>query len=271
MLFFCLILCLTGLFIGILSAFLGIGGGVLAIPAMYALFPKLSPQTAVGTSLCMIFFNSCINLYQFKKQGFTPRLQVVLTLCLCVMLGSLSGASFAHTIEPIMLKRFFGATVLFTLFRILFFPNQKQMRGEWSLPPTFANYLKLGVTGFSGGLIASLTGLGGGAIMVPLFIGLLHISYTQVSSYSNLAMCAGTLSGLSFYALKKTSEVSFPVQYLNFFQSGHVNFALALILSFGAFLSSPYGVKLANNANAKTKRKFYVVLLSFVAVKTLFF
>ena len=41
-----LILLVTGLSIGILSAFFGVGGGIIAVPMIYTIFPKIAPQTS---------------------------------------------------------------------------------------------------------------------------------------------------------------------------------------------------------------------------------
>ena len=47
-----------------------------------------------------------------------------------------------------------------------------------------------------GGLVSGMTGLGGGAVMVPLFISVLKIPLNRVSAYSNIAMGAATFFGV---------------------------------------------------------------------------
>ena len=59
----------VGLAVGVISALFGVGGGVIAVPALVLLYPEVPQTSIIGVSLGMIFFNSLINSNNFYKKG----------------------------------------------------------------------------------------------------------------------------------------------------------------------------------------------------------
>lgn len=126
----------------------------------------------------------------------------------------------------------------------------------------------LGLTCLAGSFISSITGLGGGAIFVPLLLSLVKLPVSLISPYSNVAMTAASLVGLipHFFVPGEFNLESSLAQ--NSF-IGHVNALFILVLFTGAFFSSKLGVKLNSHVRVKTKKWLLTVLLFSLSLKIL--
>lgn len=75
--------------VGLLAGFMGVGGGILAVPALVLLFGT-SQQTAQGTSLALILVTAPVGAFEHHRHG-----NVVLRLVPYLALGALAGAPLA--------------------------------------------------------------------------------------------------------------------------------------------------------------------------------
>lgn len=102
-----LYLLLLGLIAGIASGFLGIGGGVIIIPALVFLF-GLTQHQAQGTTLALMI--PPIGLLAALKYYAEGNVKVSIAVFICVgfFLGGYIGASFVQKIPDAVLKRVFG-------------------------------------------------------------------------------------------------------------------------------------------------------------------
>jgi uncharacterized membrane protein YfcA len=101
---------LVGLAVGLLTGFLGIGGGFLIVPAL-VLYAGLDSRTAVGTSLAVITLNSITGVagqLRFANLDW-PLLVGFLAFALG---GMVLGAILANRLAETRLRRLFATTVL---------------------------------------------------------------------------------------------------------------------------------------------------------------
>jgi uncharacterized membrane protein YfcA len=101
---------LVGLAVGLLTGFLGIGGGFLIVPAL-VLYAGLDSRTAVGTSLAVITLNSITGVagqLRFANLDW-PLLVGFLAFALG---GMVLGAILANRLAEARLRRLFATTVL---------------------------------------------------------------------------------------------------------------------------------------------------------------
>ena len=111
-------LCL-GLVAGILSGILGIGGGIIIIPAMVFLF-GMSQHQAQGTTLAlMVPPIGLLATWVYYKQGFVD-LKMAGFICLGFFVGGLLGAELAVGIPEPILKKTFGVVLLLASLKIIF-------------------------------------------------------------------------------------------------------------------------------------------------------
>jgi hypothetical protein len=111
----------AGLGVGMLTGFLGVGGGFLIVPALL-LFAGLGMKQAVGTSLLVIAVNSAAGfLGHMQRAAFDWRLAGLVTLC--ALTGAVAGTRYAHAAHPETLRRIFAvfvlAVALFLIYRNL--------------------------------------------------------------------------------------------------------------------------------------------------------
>lgn len=104
-------LALIGLMVGMVTGFLGAGGGFLIIPALI-FFAKLPMKQAVGTSLFIIFINSCIGFIGDILNGVQLNYSLLFTLTGIALIGIFIGTVLSKKIEGAKLKPIFGWFIL---------------------------------------------------------------------------------------------------------------------------------------------------------------
>jgi len=113
------ILFFIGSLAGLLNGVLGIGGGIVIIPAL-VLILNYSQYLAQGTSLALmlppVFIAAAYNFYQ---AGFVD-LTVALLLIPPFLLGSYLGAKISLKLPEITLKKIFGILMIITGLKMIF-------------------------------------------------------------------------------------------------------------------------------------------------------
>lgn len=100
-----------GLIVGIITGFLGAGGGFLIIPALI-FFAGLRMKEAIGTSLLIIFINSSIGFSGDVINGVIINYPFLLTITTIAILGMFIGTYISKRIDGSKLKPAFGWFVL---------------------------------------------------------------------------------------------------------------------------------------------------------------
>ena len=110
---------LLGLIAGALSGLIGIGGGIIIIPALI-LFFGFSQHAAQGTTLAlMVPPIGILAAITYYKHGLVD-LKVASLICLGFVFGGLIGAKIATTLPNIMLERIFGISLLLIALKMIF-------------------------------------------------------------------------------------------------------------------------------------------------------
>lgn len=100
----------AGAGVGLLTGFLGIGGGFLVVPALTLLL-GLEMHAAVGTSLLVIAANAAAGLTSHLRQGELP-LGLTAAFTAAAALGALAGVRLASGLDPARLRKGFALFVL---------------------------------------------------------------------------------------------------------------------------------------------------------------
>jgi len=259
-----LILIITGLFVGILSSFFGVGGGILIVPTLYTLFAKIPAQSVIGTSLAVIFINSLINIFNFIRSGKRPDFKICLILSVSMVGGVLLASQLALGLSDKTIKLIFASILVPIALRTLIMKARDE-DVEWGGINSKSDLGKTIFAAALGGIISGLTGLGGGAVLVPLFITVLHIPYSWVPVYSNVSMGVGTCIGMISYMLANNASEPFTQGWLQSTQVGHVHFGIAACIFVGAFISSRTGVKWSQKVEPEIAKKLFAALLIIVS------
>ncbi|MDD5194549.1 MAG: sulfite exporter TauE/SafE family protein [Candidatus Omnitrophica bacterium] len=108
-----------GLLAGIASGLLGIGGGLILIPALVYIF-GLTQHQAQGTTLALMI--PPIGLLAALKyyQAGNVKLGMALFICLGFFVGGFLGATVVEKIPDILLKRIFGVILFLASLKMIF-------------------------------------------------------------------------------------------------------------------------------------------------------
>lgn len=113
---------LLGVLVGAASGLVGIGGGIILVPAL-VLFFKFSQQTAQGTTLALLLPPIGIfAVWEYYKKGFVD-IRVALLLAAGFIIGSFFSAKVAVALPTAVLQRVFGILLLIIGVKFFFFPK----------------------------------------------------------------------------------------------------------------------------------------------------
>ncbi len=152
-----------GIVVGLVAAILGIGGGLLYVPALTLV--GASPIQATATSLLGISLGAISSSVQnWRSQSLNTKLVILLAIPAMLSVGI--GVTVAYQIPENYLLFGFAGLQLVAIYLINWRKNlarsqQTKTTKSISLP-------KVASIGFSAGILSGLFGVGGGIIMVPL-------------------------------------------------------------------------------------------------------
>ncbi|MDE3144734.1 MAG: sulfite exporter TauE/SafE family protein [Bacteroidota bacterium] len=119
------ILLLIGLFSGALSGMIGVGGGIVIVPAL-VYFLAFSQKEAQGTSLGILLLPvGILGVIQYYKQGQVD-LRVVLIVSLAFLAGNYFGSKLALSLPDKTLKKIFAVILVIVAVKIFFFDTAKK-------------------------------------------------------------------------------------------------------------------------------------------------
>ncbi len=109
---------ILGLFAGFLSGVLGIGGGVVLVPALIFIF-GLTQLQAQGTTLALMIppigLLAAIRYYQSGN----VKLEMAAFICLGFLAGGLLGANLVHNLPEPVIRKTFAIFLLLISLRML--------------------------------------------------------------------------------------------------------------------------------------------------------
>jgi uncharacterized membrane protein YfcA len=109
---------LLGLVAGIFSGLIGIGGGVIIVPALVFLL-GLSQHQAQGTTLALLVPPiGLLAAWTYYRQGYVD-LRIASFICLGFLLGGLLGARVATALSNAVLEKVFGVAMLFIALKMI--------------------------------------------------------------------------------------------------------------------------------------------------------
>lgn len=127
-----LIIILVGISAGILGGLVGIGGGIIIVPAL-VYFIGFSQKAAQGTSLGLIMLPvGILGVLQYYKQGHVD-FRVVALLAVGFLAGSYFGSKVALNLPQETVKKIFALLMIVIAVKMLFFDKPKKAAKETAL------------------------------------------------------------------------------------------------------------------------------------------
>lgn len=247
---------------GILGALFGLGGGIIFVPLLMLVF-GLAPTEAVAVSLIGIIAGSVGASTVFVDKGLS-NVRLGLLLEITTAAGAILGAIVATLLDDKVLMVIFSAIVIYSGIRMILNPEKiveptEDSEGKLSFEyrdEAHGDSVRYQVQNVKGGMalctvagmISSMTGVGGGAIKVPLMNIYMHVPMKAASATSSYMIGITAFSGA-----------------ITYFLGGQVLLGYAAGVAIGAFLGSLIGTALARRINGKHLRKYFSAVLFVMA------
>jgi len=108
-----------GIFVGIVAGLVGVGGGVVLIPALVYMF-HMNQHEAQGTSLGMLLFpTGLLALWEYYKAGKVD-FRLAIFIAIGVFIGGYFGGFWAQKISNVALKKGFAVVLAVTAIKLFF-------------------------------------------------------------------------------------------------------------------------------------------------------
>jgi len=248
-----------GLGVGFVAGLLGVGGGLIIVPILIALFQAyaiaagMEPQLALGTSLASIFFTSLSSMRAHHRHG-AVEWALVRRVTPGIIAGTLLGAVLATQMSGAILK------LGFTLF---LFYAATQMWLEFK-PRPHRNLPGVAGTTFAGaviGAVSSWVGIGGGTLSVPFMLWHNLPLHRAIATSSAIGLPIA-VAGATGYVLGGWRATHLPEYSLGFV---YLPSLAGIVL--GSVLTAPLGARTAHRLPVRPLKRIFAVLLYVLAVR----
>lgn len=253
---------------GLMAGLLGVGGGIIFVVILNFYLEQVGVPASLivpavlANSLFAIFFSGVsASIKQVKDQNFFPR--AIFTAALPAAFCSMC-VTFAinqgnwYTRERFSL--FFVALLGFIVFRMT---RKKSSNTIASAEIDRPYYLIL--AGSIAGVISAFSGVGGGVIMVPLFVNWLKMPLKKATGVSLGVITVMSLL-ITLYSMFFSTKQSIELPYT----AGLIVFPVALPMVLGTILCSPMGVSLGKRMKESSIRVVFLIFVSVVMIKMLY-
>jgi uncharacterized membrane protein YfcA len=252
----------AGLFAGFIGGLFGVGGGVVLVPVLYAIFSALGvdesvrAHLAVGTSLSTIIATSWRSLSTHAKAGAVD-FDVLRAWAPWIVLGAMIGAAIAGAANTQALLIVFGAGLLLVALQMAF------ASPDWRLRDTMPSGLPRALIASVIGALSAMMGIGGGAFGVTVMTLCGRPIHQAVATASGFGAAIAAPAALG-YVISGWGREGLPPWSLGFVSApGFV--VLALLTA----MTAPMGARLAHRLPQRELKRAFAVLLAFVAAAML--
>lgn len=247
---------------GFLAGLLGVGGGLIIVPTLVAVFEANGFPSqhvlhiALGTSLASIVFTSISSLRAHHRKGAVDW-TTVRGMAGGLAVGTLAGSWLAARLPSLGLKWFFVVFAYLVAAQML---SGFKPRPTRQLPGLGG----LSAAGGAIGAVSSFVGIGGGSLSVP-FMSWCNVPMQRAVGTSAALGLPIALAGLVGYAANGAGVSGLPAGSLGFVYLP----ALAGIV-LASVLTAPVGAAVAHRLPVATLKKCFAALLIVLASRMLY-
>lgn len=251
-----------GVFAGFIAGLLGVGGGLVIVPVLSALFitqdfdKSVVMHLAIGTSLATIIFTSISSVWAHHKRG-AVRWGDVVRITPGIISGAWVGAAIADVIPTSGLQLFFGLFELYVAVQMTLSFTPKPHR---SLPAKSGMFLAGNVIGS----ISSIVGIGGGTLTVP-FLTWCNVNMREAVASSAACGLPIAIAGVIGFIITGWNDSALPSGSFGFV---YIPALLGIVVM--SVLFAPLGAKVAHAIPTKQLKRVFAVLLYILAFNMLY-
>ena len=247
---------------GFMAGLLGVGGGIIMVPALYYAFTVLDfdlvtrMHLSVGTSLAIIIPTSIISTKTHMEYDAVD-LKMVKSFGIFILLGVIAGTFLAVNLKTPALVLFFS---IFAFMVGLFFIFLREKLVD--NPKQISKFIK-NISGIIIGFISVPLGIGGGSLMVPFMRTFgydIRKSIGTAAAVGFLIAVAGTITMIT--GGKIIDNVSTP------FSVGYINLLGFIVFVPVTMVMARLGAKAVYKIDKKKLSKIFGIFLLVVSVRS---
>ena len=247
---------------GFMAGLLGVGGGIIMVPALYYAFTVLDFDIAtrmhlsVGTSLAIIIPTSVISAkthMEFDAVDF----KLVKSFGVFIVLGVIGGTFLAVNLKTPTFVLFFSIMAFIVGLFFIFF-REKVVENPKKIKDSIKN-----ISGIIVGFISVLLGIGGGSLMVPFMRTFgydIRKSIGTASAIGFLIALSGTITMIT--GGKIVGNVNTP------FSIGYINLLGFIVFVPVTMLMARIGAKAVYKLDKKLLSKIFGIFLIAVSIRS---
>jgi uncharacterized membrane protein YfcA len=234
----------VGLSAGTLGSMLGVGGGIIMVPALTLL--NLPPAQAASTSLIAVMSTSISSTIEYSRQ---KRIDYILGLemAACAIPGGVLGAVLSEYLVEDTFKLYFGILLILTGIYIAY--KNSVLKDLQAKKRSLLLHVAVFAASFGAGIISSLFGVGGGIVFVPAMLLVLGLTMQRAAPTSQLTLMMTAVAGVLTHSVL-----------------GHPDYLQAVVLSAGAFAGAQIGARLSRMTKDVLLQRLLAILLIALAV-----
>ena len=242
-----LLVSLASLLAGGIDSIVG-GGGLILVPALFAVYPSAAPATLFGTNKSASVWGTSIATVQYSRR-VQMRWAVLGPAAGAALVGSFLGAWAVTLIDPGFLRR----ALPLILLAVLLYTLARKDLGRTHAPrhtrgrETLLACLIGAVIGWYDGFF----GPGTGSFFIFLFVRLLGYDFLNASAAAKLLNVATNVAAIALFAAK-----------------GHVWWHIGLVMAAANVTGSLIGTRLALKHGAGFMRGVFIVVVGALILKT---
>jgi uncharacterized protein len=254
------LLMVIGAFAGVIAGLLGVGGGIVLVPAFFYAFGHLGyggdqlMQVCLGTSLATIIVTSVRSALAHHRKGAVDW-AILRAWGPYVAAGAVAGFFLAASLKSTALQGIFGVLALIAGLYMAFGRDHWRLGTAMPVGPARAGL------GGSLGFFSALMGIGGGTFGVPM-MSLYNVAiHRAVATAAGFGIIIAVPSALGFLTLQ--------VDHAPPWSIGAVNLPAFLVIIAMTLVTTPFGVRLAHAMDARPLKRAFAVFITLVALNML--
>ncbi len=256
------LLLVIGAVAGVLAGLLGVGGGIVLVPAFFYAFSGLGyggpwlMQMCLATSLATIVVTSLRSVLSHNKKGAVDW-SILRSWAPGIAIGAVLGVLVAASLRTVALQAIFGGLALVVAFYL------GLGRSHWRLGAHMPGGLTRAFLSPLLGFLSVLMGIGGGSFGVPvmsLYGVPIHRAVATATGFGMLIAVPSVL-GFLLVEIPDTARPPYTVGAVNL-----VAFGLVIAMT---LITTPWGVRLAHAMDPKPLKRVFAVFLALVALNML--
>jgi uncharacterized membrane protein YfcA len=251
----------TGIVVGFAGGLLGVGGCFIMVPVQFWVLTSmgLDAGTAIlvafGTNLAVVLPTAMSGAYGHNKKGAVVW-KAAVTMGAAGFFGALFGGYLATLVPGQYLTTLFGLAIFLSAIRML---TAKPPAVEKEPVDDVVTYLLWGIPL---GILSGIIGIGGGVILIPVMVLVLHFRMHNAVGTSTALMIFTALGGAVSYIINGWGVAGLPPYSL-----GYVNVVQWALLASTSIVMAQVGVRVAHRLPAKQLKLVFIAVMVYMGLK----